>query len=230
MDHYRRESLKIIKVFQQHCPTVEKASIDESFLDLTLPVRTLLLSRYPILATLPASAGGDLDTPLPSPLELGITVVWDDVGNCIPIGGTPDAVVESAGEEGTSESEEREGRELEAELGLTWSDVALAIGAEIVATCRGQVQSELGYTCSAGIAPNKVSPSLDSAYSLLTSSQMLAKLCSAWKKPNAQTILRFSAVAAFLEPMKFQKIRNLGGKLGGVIQAEYAAETVGDLL
>lgn len=78
--------------------------------------------------------------------------------------------------------------------------------------------------------------------------QMLAKLCSAWKKPNAQvrsrwlrrwselmsslsqTILRASAVPASLRPMRFQKIRNLGGKLGNAIKLAHDAETVGDLL
>lgn len=81
---------------------------------------------------------------------------------------------------------------------------------------------------------------------------MLSKLCSAFKKPRAQTVLRTSAVAGFLRPMKFQKvslaslrtiftsqadrqpfflqIRFLGGKLGDTIAAEYGAETVGDLL
>jgi DNA polymerase eta len=34
-----------------------------------------------------------------------------------------------------------------------------------------------------------------------------AQLCSAWKKPNAQTILRNDAVSAFLRPLKFKKVR-----------------------
>lgn len=58
----------------------------------------------------------------------------------------------------------------------------------------------------------------------------LAKLCSAWRKPNAQTVLRQAAVPAFLNPMPFSKIRNLGGKLGGAIATEYGANTVGDML
>lgn len=180
--------MKILKIFNEHCPIVgkslilehvkstlmllspaEKASIDESFLDLTLPVRAKLLARYPYLATLPE--GANLDTPLPTPKEMGVTVDWDKVGNLIPINGQEKEVVKeiSVGaeqegegegkEEGTSKSaehvEEKVVEKLE-EPDLTWSDVALAIGAEIVATCRGAVHQQLGYTCSAGIAPNKV--------------------------------------------------------------------------
>lgn len=60
--------------------------------------------------------------------------------------------------------------------------------------------------------------------------QMLAKLCSAWKKPNAQTILRSAAIPAFLHPLPFQKIRMLGGKLGVQVSDAYGVVTVGDLL
>lgn len=46
----------------------------------------------------------------------------------------------------------------------------------------------------------------------------------------AQTILRYGAIPAFLRPMPFQKIRNLGGKLGTAVKETYEANTVGDLL
>lgn len=49
-------------------------------------------------------------------------------------------------------------------------------------------------------------------------------------RSNAQTILRYGAVPAFLRPMPFQKIRNLGGKLGTAVKETYEANTVGDLL
>jgi DNA polymerase eta len=42
----------------------------------------------------------------------------------------------------------------------TWTDIALLIGAELMAQCRQQVFDQLGYTCSAGIATNKVNPDL----------------------------------------------------------------------
>lgn len=59
--------------------------------------------------------------------------------------------------------------------------------------------------------------------------QMLAKLCSAFKKPANQTILRNAAVLPFLRPLKFQKVRWLGGKLGIQLAEATGATTVGDL-
>lgn len=44
-----------------------------------------------------------------------------------------------------------------------------------------------------------------------------------------QTILRNDAISGFLRPLKFTKIRSLGGKLGASIAQEYEAATVGDL-
>lgn len=37
-----------------------------------------------------------------------------------------------------------------------WSDYALSIGAELMQKCRRDVLQQLGYTCSAGVARNKV--------------------------------------------------------------------------
>lgn len=46
---------------------------------------------------------------------------------------------------------------------------------------------------------------------------------------SLQTILRNDAISGFLRPLKFTKIRSLGGKLGASIAQEYEAATVGDL-
>ena len=71
------------------------------------------------------------------------------------------------------------------------------------------------------------------------------QLCSAWKKPNNQTVMRMAAIPAFLRNMAFTdvspiadvrqtlltvKIRFLGGKLGNAMATEYGAKTVGDML
>lgn len=319
LDMYRKESKKILAVFQEFCPIVgafaflrsgvfvwpprhfdirptrpqkltrtstsphaEKASIDESFLDLTLPVRERLLAAYPALATPPPSSHNNLDTSLPPPSSFGITrddIKWAELGNVVPISGqkrekvrrldprgvpmpssSSSSPVKAAGsgdgnEETAQVEEEEQGsaststspEPLDDDPPLTWSDICLSLGAAIVRDTRTAVTERLGYTCSAGIATNK----------------MLAKLTSAWKKPNAQvrrfsfqsrpsvrpasygkgeetdttgnrgdtqTILRYGAIPAFLRPMPFQKIRNLGGKLGTAVKETYEANTVGDLL
>lgn len=153
-------------------------------------MRAVLLERYPALAAMPPGASPEDE--VPTPAELGVTIDWDAIGNVIPV----------PADEGDDKLE------------LTWVDVALAAAAELAGKARRQVLDTLGYTCSAGIAPNK----------------MLAKLGSGYKKPNAQTILRPAAVASFIGPMPFQKIGKLGGKLGDSIREAFPAETVDQLL
>ncbi|BGP48674.1 N-acetyltransferase eso1 [Rhodotorula kratochvilovae] len=240
LDMYRKESRKILEVFSEFCPVVEKASIDESYLDLTLPVRALLLERYPALANAPS---GNLDEPLPAPASLGVTtegIAWAELGNLVPVSGQKNNKLkrlDPAGAPVPSSSSPVKPAATSTDAPTpaspaaaiavddspspdppepppSWSDLCLALGASIVSEVRAAVRARLGYTCSAGIAPNK----------------MLAKLTSAWRKPNAQTVLRHCAVPAFLKPMGFQKIRNLGGKLGTAVKETYEAETVGDLL
>jgi len=95
-----------------------------------------------------------------------------------------------------------------------WDDIAMLIGSEIVRKVRATVFEKLKYTSSAGVAQNK----------------MLAKLGSAHKKPNQQTVIRNRAVQQFMSDFKFTKIRNLGGKLGDQIVATFNTDTVKDLL
>lgn len=133
MDHYRRESAKIIGVFKEIIPEaeIEKASIDEAFVDFSIPVRSTLLERYPILAQVPE----DLDTPLPP----APVIDWGDLSTVIPV--NPD---EADKQEGASTS-----RTPDPEPAPTWHDVALSIGAELMAKVRREVREKLGYTMSA---------------------------------------------------------------------------------
>ncbi|KAK9267658.1 hypothetical protein L1049_010089 [Liquidambar formosana] len=93
-------------------------------------------------------------------------------------------------------------------------DKLLACGALIVAELRMQVLKETEFSCSAGIAHNK----------------MLAKLASAMNKPAQQTVVPFSSVKALLEPLPIKKMKQLGGKLGSSLQSDLGVNTVGDLL
>ncbi|PWN87519.1 DNA/RNA polymerase [Acaromyces ingoldii] len=199
LDPYRRESRKILDVFKRTCPlgAVEKASIDESYFDLTLEVRKLILSRYPHLQNAPTKGKG-IDEPLPPPP----TIDWEGRGELVP-------VKSIQGGERKEEQEEEE----DMDERPTWTDVALAHGAELMANVRRAVLSELGYTTSGGIASNKT----------------LAKLCSGYKKPNAQTTLLPRAVPGYLKTLPVSKIRFLGGKLGRALAETWDAETVGDL-
>ncbi|KAG8700469.1 DNA-directed DNA polymerase eta rad30 [Ceratobasidium sp. 394] len=240
LDHYRRESARIFKLFQDTMPTggeIEKASIDEVFIDYTLPVRAIMLERYPELG-LP-SGPFDLDTSLPQPPE---RIDWTSLEtNVIPAStelakdetttsrpSTPISGIDSppspSGVDGdlpprscTPQSGATPLPPEEPEPGShappTWHDVALSIGAELMRTIREETYEKLGYTLSAGIARNK----------------MLAKLSASYRKPMAQSVLRNVAIPGYLGPMPFQKIRFLGGKLGDAMATQFEATTVAEL-
>ncbi|XP_028758627.1 DNA polymerase eta isoform X7 [Neltuma alba] len=95
-----------------------------------------------------------------------------------------------------------------------YHDKLLACGAIIVAELRMQVLKETEFTCSAGIAHNK----------------MLAKLASAMNKPAQQTIVPRSSVKGLLESFPIKKMKQLGGKLGSSLQSDLGVNTVGELL
>ncbi|KHO00942.1 sister chromatid cohesion protein Eso1 [Metarhizium album ARSEF 1941] len=189
LDPYRLESRKILALIRDTLPPnlqkVEKASIDEVFLDLSAHVHAVLLERYP-----------ELSNPAP----------YDDLAERLPLPSIAaldwkaDALVDL---EDDQESQDPD-----------WDDVAILIGSEIVRHVRAQVRGKLGYTCSAGIANNK----------------MVSKLGSGFKKPNSQTVVRGRAVHLFLADFKVTKIRNLGGKLGERVVSIFNTQSIKDLL
>ncbi|KAL9958717.1 hypothetical protein ACROYT_G035767 [Oculina patagonica] len=89
----------------------------------------------------------------------------------------------------------------------------LAVGAIIVSEMREAVLRETQFTCSAGIAHNK----------------MLAKLGGGRHKPNKQSLLPQFAVPELFETVRIQKVRNMGGKLGHEVCSNLKAEKMSDL-
>ncbi|KAL4904499.1 hypothetical protein BDW74DRAFT_25417 [Aspergillus multicolor] len=166
---------------------VEKASVDEVFIDLSTLVYGVLLRRYPELREKPH--GDDKVAPLPCPPTTALD--WN----------AEDCLVDLDANETEVDNPD-------------WDDIAMLIGAEIVRSARKAVWDALSYTCSAGVAKNK----------------MMAKLGSATNKPNKQTIVRNRAIQNFVGSFKFTKIRMLGGKLGDQVTALFGTEQVSDLL
>ena len=192
LDPYRAESRKILTCIKNHLPAapvqrVEKASVDEVFMDLSAPVHEMLLERYPEELARPPPYDDPTEN-LPAPPTTALD--WN-----------ADALVDL--DEGQTELDDPD-----------WDDIAIMTGAEIVRSIRAAIREELKYTCSAGIARNK----------------MLAKLGSGANKPNQQTVVRNRAVQQFLDGFKFTKIRNLGGKLGEQVVAAFGTEQVRELL
>lgn len=101
-----------------------------------------LLNRYPELQLPPPY--NDTSYPLPPAPSI---VFGDELGAIVPLS------------EGESEEDP-----------VDWDDVVMSIAAEMIREVRKEVEDKLGYTCSAGIARNK----------------MLAKLAAGWKKPDQQ--------------------------------------------
>lgn len=207
LDPYRAESRKIIGTIKEairervekyrdsnglnveegkgEIGTVEKAGIDEVFVDLSAMVYWELLERYPELR-----GGGESGMEsLPPP---------------------PTTALEWAAEDALVDLNENEKEDDDPD----WDDVAILIGSDIIRYIRTTIWEKLHYTCSAGVAKNK----------------MMAKLGSARYKPNKQAIVRNRAVQHFLSGFKFTKIRMLGGKLGKKVSSAFETEEVGELL
>nr|KIR46061.1 DNA polymerase eta subunit [Cryptococcus bacillisporus CA1280] len=191
LDVYRRESLRILAIFKEKIPRgeIEKASIDEAFLDLTPMVIEKLLAAHPYLSKVPEDAPNGLDTPLPPPPPID----WSKAGSVFPIDGKEDGTGTDDEEGGQEDERSEDGEGPDARTSSSerdsWEDWALCMGGEL-----------------------------------------MSNLCSAWRKPNNQTILRTAAVPAFLNGRDFTDIRSLGGKLGAAIAQEFDAKTVGDML
>ncbi|MCJ1436231.1 DNA-directed DNA polymerase eta rad30 [Xylographa pallens] len=191
LDPYRLESRRILACIKETLPAaplqrVEKASVDEVFLDLSAQIHSILLEQFPELSGPPPYDDPNENLPRPPTTALD----WNT-----------DALVDLDNTETEDDDPD-------------WDDIAIQIGSEIVRGVRAAIRERLKYTCSAGIAHNK----------------MIAKLGSAHKKPNQQTIVRNRAIQQFLSGFKFTKIRNLGGKLGDQVVSTFGTDQVTELL
>lgn len=137
LDPYRRESRKIMKIFKRECDLVEKASVDESFMDLG----RLVLKRLDDLVPGIVQKVSEMDKqetlpPIPDDLTLethGLIVA------------TPD------------ETDDKP-------YILDWDDVLILIGAQITHSIRQMIERELGYTTSCGVAKVKTVAKLASGF------------------------------------------------------------------
>ncbi|KAL2136823.1 hypothetical protein VTI74DRAFT_1037 [Chaetomium olivicolor] len=140
LDPYRLESRRILAVIKEHLPQhlqkVEKASIDEVFLDLSAHVHAVLLERFPELNGPPPNDDPSELLPMPSISALN----WQ-----------ADALVDLDDEHAEFEDPD-------------WDDVALLVASEIVRNIRAAIRDKLRYTCAAGIARNKLISKLGSSH------------------------------------------------------------------
>ncbi|KAM6915833.1 DNA polymerase eta [Xenentodon cancila] len=202
LTYYRDASVEVIEVMSRFA-VIERASIDEAYMDLTAAVQQRLKTM----------TGEEIDACL-----LKTTYIQ----------GYPQIELESPSADGilaedsVLDKEEQRSRGLQQWLASlpapssgeqNSADLQLTVGAFIVEEMRAAVEKHTGFQCSAGISHNKV----------------LAKLACGLNKPNRQTVLPLDSVAELFSSLPIGKIRNLGGKLGASVTEALQVKNMGDL-
>lgn len=140
---YREAGKEVAAVLQTFTPLLERASVDEAYLDITERV----------LARLRDMNEGKFQL-LPDKLANTFAVGYDSIGEFVQkISGDLDGRVSS------QELESEEDR-----VAYKKSDIKLLIGASIVNEIRAAVKEKTGYECSAGIAHNKILAKLTAGF------------------------------------------------------------------
>ncbi|KAI3404699.2 eso1 [Candida oxycetoniae] len=145
LDSYRRESRKVLRIIQSKFDLVEKASVDESYIDLGRPVYRLLLEKFPALKEA-LNKTDNKQQRLPSiPSVLPSDVQWE-------------------GYIAESEKEAADLEDIQSPEIKDWDDVILILGSQLLLDLRRTIYDELGYTTSAGLARNKLVAKLSGGF------------------------------------------------------------------
>lgn len=203
---YRDASLRVLQALRSFFPAgtvVEKASIDEFYVDVTAAVEAML-----------------------RPENGGCAVGVCEAAARAPGGAV---VVEGFDDDEEEENEKKQGGEEETSKASATSahvppspfpldpadpcDARLAAGAVLASGARAQILRETGYAVSAGISHNK----------------LLSKIASARFKPNRQAVVPRRGAPALLRSLPLSKLPGFGGKLGAAVSAATGAETAGDV-
>lgn len=199
LTRYRDAGKEVINVLCDYSDCVERASIDEAYIDFTEAVQKQIVKH-----------GGIFDS---EKLKSTWVVGHDEV------------TTEMSAEE--KEDVRRNGvkkwlssvfGDQEDSIPLDnshpeWDNIRLAHTAALCEEMRAAVLERTGFKCSAGIAHNK----------------MLGKLSCGLHKPNQQTVLPQCNVALLWKNLPVGKVRNLGGKLGDSLTDDLGCKTMGDL-
>ncbi|XP_070506796.1 DNA polymerase eta [Chironomus tepperi] len=183
---YRDAGKRVADVFETFTKNLERASIDEAYMDITEMVAERVQKMREKSFTLTAQH-----------LHNTYIVGYDNIGKFIQ---------EVSMAVDKSESCEDESYES--------SKLRLLIGASIVSDIRRAVKEQTGYTCSAGIAHNKI----------------LAKLVCGMNKPNKQTVLPIDSVKILFETLEIHKIKSMGGKIGEEVCKKLGIKLMCELL
>eukprot|EP00435_Cladocopium_sp_Y103_P006293 s3560_g2.t1 len=198
---YKEAGDAVVELLAQKCDATEKRSVDEVAIDITSESQRLL-------STLDFA---ELRGRAQRATHLADSALSKAAAN-------------------VSRSEARQGHQKQqarnvSELADGWEEVfqrfssdltvqRLIAGAVVVNDLRAEVESMLGFTCSGGVATNKI----------------LAKLGCGLHKPNQQTLLLPHAAPVLLKDLPLDRLPGLGGDFGQAVKTRFEVETAGQLL
>ncbi|KAI9916874.1 hypothetical protein PsorP6_017823 [Peronosclerospora sorghi] len=177
---YRVASREIFAILGSMVSTIEKASIDEAFMDITDLAKERLAQMLMVICRRKTSYSSEFCQD-PANHDTKVFQKFDQ----------------------DKHAAEEDDQQLA--FPLTVNERLLCIGAIISREIRHAVYNTCGYTCSTGIAGNK----------------LLAKLASPLNKPNGQVVVAPRFVASLMKSLPMRKIRGLGGKLGKQLEGIY---------
>lgn len=139
LSKYRDAGKEVAAVLQTFTPLLERASVDEAYLDITERVASRLIEMNEGKFSLQPEV-------LKNTFALGYSSIGDyvsDISKQITLGGSEaDDALRNVPEEDRKAYKK--------------SDIKLLIGSSIVSEIRAAVKEQTGYECSAGIAHNKI--------------------------------------------------------------------------
>lgn len=199
---YKDAGDAVVELLAQRCDATEKRSVDEVAIDISSEAQRLLSTVD--FATLRARAQ--------RATHLADSALSKAAAN----------VTRSEARQGHQKQQARN----VSELADGWEGVfqrfgptdltvqRLIAGAVVVSDLRAEVESMLGFTCSGGVATNKI----------------LAKLGCGLHKPNQQTLLLPHAAPVLLKDLPLDRLPGLGGDFGQSVKTRFEVETAGQLL
>lgn len=146
LDSYRRESRKILRIIMEKFEIVEKASVDECYIDFGNHIYHELIKLFPELDR----KDNENEQLLPDiPKVLPIELQW--FGEIYP------SEIEQFNPNDSSQGQQSPSIQ-------DWDDICLLIGSRILFELRKEIFNELGYTTSAGLSRNKLISKLSGGF------------------------------------------------------------------
>mmetsp|Transcript_41513 Transcript_41513/g.53541 ORF Transcript_41513/g.53541 Transcript_41513/m.53541 type:complete len:748 (-) Transcript_41513:115-2358(-) len=196
---YKKAGNEVVDILKKRASACEKRSVDEVAIDITREADKILHERSweNILATAKVSsflANDEKSMHAAKVSKMDIRLGHAEQQTSSPLS--------------SSNSSSQPQHKVFSPPGSGWNKVhsfieqRLIAGAVVISELRAQVTRELGYTCSGGVAVNK----------------LLSKLGCGLHKPNQQTIVLPEATSSLLDGLVIERLGGLGGAFGTLVK------------